>query len=580
MKHHRKNTLFFFVGLFLFLMGKSMFCNAQERTVERIYIATDRETYLAGESVWLSLYCFDNTDKANIRLSNLSSVAYLELHSATGMSLTAKIAIKNGRGSGKLELPLSLITSNYRLIAYTKQMLNEDTLRYFDKIIAIYNTLSTERSTENVIFKEEITSLNDNNTKKNPFTSPSLNVKLGNKNNIFSKNTILPLSITNNGNMPMFLNMAIAKIDIEIGPKVSMSDYLTKMKAGNRNIKFSNNYIPEYEGEIIRGRIPNIDLSTTDFKTVFLSSPGKGTDIYTSTIDKATGDITFYTASIYGTREIVLEYPYYDKANGNLTFELLNPFVRPQIDTIPKLILNKNYAENLVSRSIEMQLDKKFGIDTLFESIAVKNDPLLYGKPIIYPLDNYTRFPDMQEIMIEFIAEMRVRKMDGKPMLQIGTSNDIGPLSYSIQNPLLLLDGIPIFNHEELLKYDPLKVKSISIYNNGAFLIGKNRYEGLAKFDTYKGDYSGFSFNKGVKIMDFQGVQYPCKFTGEKLYVQKDIPDIRTLLHWEPQITINQKGSTTVNVYTSSIPGKYSLIIEGVTLDGEPIYHYSEFIIQ
>jgi hypothetical protein len=43
-----------------------------------------------------------------------------------------------------------------------------------------------------------------------------------------------------------------------------------------------------------------------------------------------------------------------------------------------------------------------------------------YGKPDKrYILDNYTRFPDMQEILQEFIPEVRVRRNSGKAILQV-----------------------------------------------------------------------------------------------------------------------------------------------------------------
>ena len=83
----------------------------EDRTVERTYIATDRDFYMAGEMLWCSAFCVNAATGA---LSNLSSVAYLELSSADGVALTAKIALSEGRGGGCIALPPSLPANRTR----------------------------------------------------------------------------------------------------------------------------------------------------------------------------------------------------------------------------------------------------------------------------------------------------------------------------------------------------------------------------------------------------------------------------------------------------------------------------------
>ena len=72
--------------------------SAQERVVERTWLSTDKDVYLAGETVWLSAFCLDAASGA---FSDVSSVAYVELHSAGGLAATAKVALSGGRGGGR-----------------------------------------------------------------------------------------------------------------------------------------------------------------------------------------------------------------------------------------------------------------------------------------------------------------------------------------------------------------------------------------------------------------------------------------------------------------------------------------------
>ena len=61
------------LSLFLGLFAGNM-ANARER----VYVATDKDIYLAGENLWCSVYCMDD---ATGKYTTISSVAFLEFHS-------------------------------------------------------------------------------------------------------------------------------------------------------------------------------------------------------------------------------------------------------------------------------------------------------------------------------------------------------------------------------------------------------------------------------------------------------------------------------------------------------------------
>ena len=77
--------------------------NAQER----VYVSTDKECYLAGEPLWFSVYCMEGAG-----LSNMSKVAYLEFHAGGQVLSTVKVALKEGRGCGRFQIPFSVPTGN------------------------------------------------------------------------------------------------------------------------------------------------------------------------------------------------------------------------------------------------------------------------------------------------------------------------------------------------------------------------------------------------------------------------------------------------------------------------------------
>ena len=48
--------------------------------------------------------------------------------------------------------------------------------------------------------------------------------------------------------------------------------------------------------------------------------------------------------------------------------------------------------------------------------------------------------------------------------------------------------------------------------------------------------------------------------------------DYRSLLYWNPEVRTNYKtGSATVSFYAADLPGRYRVVVEGVTQNGDPV---------
>lgn len=539
----------------------------QERTTERVYVITDRSSYLAGESIWVSLFCFD-LSKAKGTMSNLSSVAYLELVNENGLSASAKVHLNNGRGSGRIALLPNLPTGNYKLLAYTKQMRNEEVLKYSEKLITVFNTLTTERVKGNVTIAKGKTLSDELAADFRPANSSKISLQTD---SVVQVNHSYPVQISNKSDKKISLAISICRIDnLPENNNESFATFLSTREWNNKTAKFSDKYIPEYEGEVIEGSV-KYDKDATYLQYIaFLSAVGKEPNVYSSFVD-STGQIVFYTNSIFGDREIVLEIPSAD-TNSSSTFEISDGFAKPNTGEFPKLLLSQAYELTLNERSIEMQLGKRFGADTLFERIKLRKDPLLNVMPKVYKLDDYTRFPVMSEVMIEYIPELRFRKVDKLIDLQVRWTDAFNSITFSKASTLPLLDGIPIFRHQKIYDYDPLKVKSISIYG-GQFLMGAAKYDGIVMFNTYKNDYPGLKLSKNAKIIDFMGVQYPSMFSANKVVDKDNLPDLRSLLYWNPQVDLKSEESSEFKFHTSGIQGRFLIRIDGVTEDGEAVYY-------
>ena len=105
---------------------------------EKLYVHTDQELYLTGETLWFKIYAVDGVLH---RPGDISKVAYVEILNQENIPvLQAKISMKKGEGHGALFLPASIITGNYSMRAYTQWMKNFGPEYFFHKDISIVNT--------------------------------------------------------------------------------------------------------------------------------------------------------------------------------------------------------------------------------------------------------------------------------------------------------------------------------------------------------------------------------------------------------------------------------------------------------
>ena len=108
----------------------------QQRPVEKVYVHTDRDAYLTGETVWLKGYIFNgNTHEAD----TLSRVLYVDLvdPNARRVRLRAQLRATNSYAPGSLLLPDSLASGTYQLRAYTNFMRNFPEAYYYTKTLTI-----------------------------------------------------------------------------------------------------------------------------------------------------------------------------------------------------------------------------------------------------------------------------------------------------------------------------------------------------------------------------------------------------------------------------------------------------------
>lgn len=336
------------------------------------------------------------------------------------------------------------------------------------------------------------------------------------------------------------------------------------------NKKSNFEFLPENMGHILSGKIINTKTGVAEPNiNSFLTVPSTETKFYTSVSDKD-GNVKFDLKNFYNEGEIIWQTnPVID---SNYSFKITSPFIDSK---------SKNQTENFSLASYNLAaLTDHYKFSQIQNTYSGrKNRPIMpispdstafYGKPDYrYLLDNYVRFTTMEEVLREYVLPINVRKSNGK--FQFHAVDKLSQDFFETQ-PLVLLDGLPVFDMEKFIKYDPLKIRKLEVIS-GKYFLRNMTFDGIANFTTYTGQLPDFELDPKAVLIDYEGIQLKREFYSPKYdsepQINSRLPDFRQTMYWNPQIKTDKNGSAKIEFYTSDLPGNYAIVLQGITNDGE-----------
>ncbi|MCF8398578.1 MAG: hypothetical protein K9G58_10435 [Bacteroidales bacterium] len=223
---------------------------------------------------------------------------------------------------------------------------------------------------------------------------------------------------------------------------------------------------------------------------------------------------------------------------------------------------------------LNAQLTDKYGkADSVLRTHALPD--VFKDKAHEISLSEYIELSSMKEVFKEIVPFARMRKVDGETRL--GVLNHNKNIWY--ENPLILLDNIPISNAGMLDAIHPSTVENISVINE-TYVLGDHFIPGIIFINTLKGKFAGLEMPDNSVFLEYQMLAEEQKFEVPDYeypgQVNNPRPDFRNCLYWAPGITVHQ--DTVLEFYTSDHISKYEIFIEGVDYQGNPIagYHIIE----
>ena len=206
----------------------------------------------------------------------------------------------------------------------------------------------------------------------------------------------------------------------------------------------------------------------------------------------------FNTFDVSGQHPIVISANTYD--GKILPVELLSPYAAIVPKSMPRLVFSYNRQE-VEQRSVAMQ---RAAAETQQQDTLVFLDIIMGTKPsFAYNLDEYRQFRTIREVITEYIILVHHRTYNGHEALYVFNEKE----GYSNWPALTLVDGMPVRDVEDVLKYDARRVNHILVYD-GHYTFGNQMYKGIVNIVTRTGRLTNFPIAKGSLYIEYSFPQH------------------------------------------------------------------------
>lgn len=538
--------------------------SAQDQTIskvlqERALFTTDRNVYINGEIIWLSAFIFEE----NLVPTDLSTIIYIELLSKNNDPvIQQKWRIMNGKASGYLVIPEDLPSGVYLLRAYTKYMKNFGSCSFPMQEITILNTdqiLPVNDSAINPTDQaDRRMSLTENNQKASKLNISSPKVKYQSREEIklkFNDETL-----------------AYQQIPLQISVVLSGTDIVDSTFYYTANLPLENvssvpsklQWLPENRDLTISGTVRNKTTKEPLYSVeIFASLISEQPQLHIRKTDEE-GKFVFNLINLYGVQSIFFNV----KSNNSDEIEILlhQDFSGEFCNNLQRSDISIDTSDRLLIHNLLLnrQVNKVFPVYPAANTRPAETSSYLFGKPaqIIYPAD-FVDLDSFEEVFKEIVPYVIIRRHDGKAYFEVQDSKR----SLFYNDPLVMLDQIPVFEDDALLKINPKRIKQIEVINQ-PYVYGETTFNGIIQIRTNTRDFAGIKMPSSSVFVDYQCITPSYQFFEREhnpsLEQQSSLPDFRTTVYWNPDFILNGKENM-IHFYAPDNKSKLEVIVRCIS---------------
>lgn len=516
----------FILGLWFFGSYPVMAQSSWQLPKEEVIVQVVNPVSLTEEYLWMHVSVTSEGEPSP------SKVVYMELLDRSGISVVKDLArLVKGEVNSYLIIPSDLPSDHYLLRVYTR--------------------ISPYVSGKKGVFQSLVSIINPKNP---PVILPSPEFAEG--------GSEMPLETKFIGRKD-----SLIEVSIPLAKATDISVVINKTTPFD-NLKVVLNYtvmypvdtdpsptlIPELYGHIIKGKLLDsvIDTAEVFFLTVhgiqshmFIDKPNEKGDLYFDTVN-----FSYYEYAIIQSTQ----------TGQQVNFILTSPFwekVPVENFQLPVLKLSFN-DEKFIKEKILARASHQYYLGPI--EIPKTPLPFQYITDYSYVLNDYNRFVDMATTIREYVPMVLVRSQNRKTIFK---NFNIPYNQVFKENPLLVIDGMPVFDSEAFANFNPKGIERMDIINR-YFYINDQQFTGMVNLTSFRNDFGGFNLPKNALFITYNGIQKPNQFHSSLEY-EKDnnhFPDFRSTLTWQTNKETDKNGNLTFSFKPSLLKGRYVLRIQ------------------
>ena len=524
--------------------------------VEKVTVFTDRSLYITGEKVQFSAFIRSVFQQE----PPLSVILYVEIVSPDGKSIAReKFSVKNYFAEGDLSVPKDIITGIYYLRAYTKYKRNAGPEAYSYVALKIVNPFRND-----VVQGSDtaVTSMAESN-----HTDYADTFVISADKKEYKPREVVNVSIIAKDIRPG----DVQGLCISVIPEASSSENMLQLPVRDSRVT-SLRYYPENRGVSLTGELKeNASGKAIGGARVNLSIIGKGREFMAMQTDSS-GRYFFTLPDYTGRRDLFLSAA--NTLNSHPEIIIDNDFCTEPVQ-LPSPIFKLSAEEYAATykMALNARLWEIFAPDTIPCKDHVEiSDGAFYGKPsATLVIDKYIQLPTLEDYFFELPTFVKVRKRHGEKYLKvIGSQAEM-----TFFDPLIMIDWVAIDDPAKILAILPQDVERIEFVYE-PYVKGDVTYGGIVSIISKRGDFAGIDLPASGRFINF-------RFLTEESICQKNepaianIPDVRNTLFWEPSLELNATDGAQITFTTPDTPGRYLIVLNGVTRDGNKVTFKKEF---
>jgi len=546
------------------LLGLGLLAGAQVRH-EGLLLLTDRGYYISGETIQYRAFYRKPAESMD---TEWSRILYVELIQPNGTPLVqSKLEIDASGVMGTMHIPEGLSSGTYYLKAYTRWMRNCGPENYAYTSLQIYDPFNEEVLPEDSLgwepspaglmlqqSEEHSSDMLDCLLKKDSYTTREEVVAELNWN----------------------LSYAPADLTVSVSKSGLHGDQVYFRPGCPPKMQDASEVLPETQGLSITGQAVSVsDRAPAPYATIYISVLGEDKDFFCNYSDSA-GRFYFSFPGYAGERDLFVSTYHPEITDLELLIDRDFSQNALQLPSYP-VQLNDTLTRMITEMSVNAQVNQQYYPYRAPAPEPLATEELLfYGQPSsIIRFDDFISLPNLEEYFIEVVPQVSVRRSGGKRRLIIqGAHPDL-----SIYQPLLMIDGVAIFDVEAVLAVSPRLIDRVEIVNS-PYIRGNVTFGGIISLISKNNDLGYIDLPSSGLLVNYQMLDLPVSEPIQKGILDPRMPDMRNTLYWNPELKINEEQGQQISFFTSDLKGSYEILIRGFDSNGKYLEKRVPFTVE